>query len=50
MCRPCPAGNVAPSLQAARAELEKRKLEDKLEGRLERRPEKEDLERRGIVS
>ncbi|PWN90676.1 RPEL repeat protein [Acaromyces ingoldii] len=42
-------GNVAPSLQAARAELEKRKLEDKLEGRLERRPEKEDLERRGIL-
>lgn len=40
---------MAPSLQAARTELEKHQLEDKLEGRLERRPEREDLERRGIV-
>lgn len=41
---------VAPALQAAQAELEKARLEDKLEGRLERRPDREDLERRGIVS
>lgn len=31
-------------------DLEKAQLEDKLEGRLERRPDREDLERRGIVS
>lgn len=43
------AGNVAPALQAKRIELEKQQLEDKLEGRLERRPDREDLERRGIV-
>ena len=44
------AGNVAPALQAATADLQKSQLEDKLEGRLERRPEREELERRGIVS
>ena len=41
---------VAPALQAAQTELQKAQLEDKLEGRLERRPDREDLERRGIVS
>jgi hypothetical protein len=42
--------NVAPALQAAQIELQKAQLEDKLEGRLDRRPERDDLERRGIVS
>jgi hypothetical protein len=41
---------IAPALQAAHADLQKAQLEDKLEGRLERRPDREDLERRGIVS
>ncbi|PWN33088.1 uncharacterized protein FA14DRAFT_81226 [Meira miltonrushii] len=41
-------GNLAPALQAASADLQKSQLEDKLEGRLERRPEREELERRGI--
>lgn len=48
-CFALTAGNVAPALQAKRIELEKQQLEDKLEGRLERRPDREDLERRGIV-
>lgn len=43
------ADNVAPALQAASSELQRHQIEDKLEGRLERRPEREDLERRGIV-
>lgn len=47
---PCTGGNVAPALQAVQTELQKARLEDKLEGRLERRPDREDLERRGIVS
>lgn len=42
--------SVAPALQAAQTELQKAQLEDRLEGRLERRPDREDLERRGIVS
>ena len=46
----CLGTTVAPALQAAQTELQKAQLEDKLEGRLERRPEREDLERRGIVS
>lgn len=42
-------GNLAPSLQAARDELQKSQLADKLEGRLERRPERDDLVSRGIL-
>lgn len=41
--------NLAPSLQAAQAELAKHQLEDRLEGRLERRPDRDDLVARGIL-
>ena len=41
--------SVAPALQAARAELEKSKLEDKLEHLLEHRPKQEDLIQHNIM-
>ncbi|KAL9935176.1 hypothetical protein V8E36_006252 [Tilletia maclaganii] len=43
------SSSIAPALQAAQAELEKHRLEDKLEGSFERRPDREDLIRRGII-
>ena len=55
LCRACTdissitEGNAAPALQAAQAELERHRLEDKLEGKLGRRPEQKDLVERGIL-
>lgn len=42
-------GNVAPALAATKAELARNQLEDKLEGKLERRPDRDDLVSRGIL-
>lgn len=43
------SSNVAPSLAATQESLKKAQLEDKLEGKLEHRPDRAELERLGIL-
>jgi len=45
-----PDSNVAPSLMAARKELERSKLEDTLESKLKSRPALEELVKEGILN
>jgi len=43
------SSSVAPSLQAAQADLERAQLENKLEGKLQARPKPEELVKEGIL-
>jgi len=42
-------GNVAPALQAAREQLQRSQLEDKLDQKLLQRPKPEELVKSGIL-
>ncbi|KAG8813403.1 hypothetical protein FRC17_001588 [Serendipita sp. 399] len=45
-----PDTHIAPSLMAARKELERSRLEDSLEGKLKNRPDPETLVKEGILN